>query len=180
MAEVKAQGCKVCPTSYLTHIPFIQCQSTLIPEIWLFENLTMKTRSMLWGRSNIQITKWVWLPHPFRSMSIGHPIYEIWLFKIWPQKSKDKIRAEGHTVGPPSYWLTSLLFHVNQHSHSRHTAFLKIWPWKSKVKVMGEVKVWSHKVSATSYWLRSLVNRPSQSWEAAFPKFELESVKSRS
>ena len=32
-----------------------------------------------------------------------------------------------------------------------------ILPWKFKVKVMGEVKVWSHKVSLTFYWLTSLL-----------------------
>ena len=34
-------------------------------------------------------------------------------------------------------------------------SYLKNWPWKSKSKVMGEVKVKSHNVSLTSYWLTS-------------------------
>ena len=36
----------------------------------------------------------------------------------------------------------------------RHS-YLKNWPWKSKVKIMGEVKVQSHNMSLTSYWLTS-------------------------
>ena len=46
-----------------------------------------------------------------------------------------------------------------------------ILPQKSKVKVMGEVKVWSHNVSLTFYWLASLpfhVNLPSHSWDKTF------------
>ena len=55
--------------------------------------------------------------------------------------------------------------------------FFKIWLWKSKVKVMVEVKVESHKVGVTSYWLTSLpfrVNRPFHSWDTTFFKFDLE------
>ena len=55
--------------------------------------------------------------------------------------------------------------------------------WLSKVKVMGEVKVWSHNVSLTFYRLTSLsfhVNRPSHSWDMTFSKFDLENPRSRS
>ena len=58
-----------------------------------------------------------------------------------------------------------------------------ILPWKSKVKVMAEVKVWSHNVGVTSYRLASLsfhVNRPSHSWYTAFSKFDLENPRSMS
>ena len=58
-----------------------------------------------------------------------------------------------------------------------------ILPWKSKVKVMGEVKVWSHNVSLKFYRFTSLsfhVNRPSHSWDTTFSKFDLENSKSRS
>ena len=58
--------------------------------------------------------------HPFHSMSIGPPIPNIWLFEIWPWKSKFKIMGEvkdqGHKVDPASYRLTSPLFHVNRPS----------------------------------------------------------------
>ena len=42
---------------------------------------------------------------------------------------------------------------------------------------MGEVKIWSHNVSVTFYWLTSLsfhVNWPSHSWDATFSKSDLE------
>ena len=58
-----------------------------------------------------------------------------------------------------------------------------ILPWKSKVKVMGEVKVWSHNVSLTVYRLTSLlfhVNQPSHSWDRTFSKYDLENPRSRS
>ena len=58
-----------------------------------------------------------------------------------------------------------------------------ILPWKSKVKVMGEVKVWSHNVNLTFYRLTSLyfhVNRPSHSWDMTFSKFDLENPRSMS
>ena len=48
---------------------------------------------------------------------------------------------------------------------------------------MGEVKVWSHNVSLTFYWLTSLsfhVNRPSHSWDKTFSKSDLENPRSRS
>ena len=53
---------------------------------------------------------------------------------------------------------------------------------KSKVKVMGEVKVESHKVGVTSYRLTSLsfhVNRPFHSWDTAFSNFDLANPRSR-
>ena len=90
------------------------------------------------------------------------PLQGYSFFKIWPWKSKVKVIAQGHIVGPTSYRLTSVSFHVNwpipeiQH--------FQIWPWKFNVKVMGEVKVQSYKVCHTSYRFTSLsfrVNRPS-------------------
>ena len=120
-------------------------------------------------------------------MSIGHPIHKIWLF----QKSTLKIQGQGHGWGDS--W-------KSQHGSnilSTHKPFIpcqsaipflrydfsKIWPWKSKVKVMVEIKVESHKVGVTSYWLTSLlfhVNRPCHSWDTAFSKFDLENPRSRS
>ena len=65
--------------------------------------------------SKFKVTKWVRLPIDsyLSSMSIYPPIPGICFFKIWLWKSKVKVIAQGHIVGPPSYWLTSLLFHVN-------------------------------------------------------------------
>ena len=127
--------------------------------------------------------------HPFRSMSISHPIpflrYDF--FKIWPWKSKvkvmEEVSVEIHYMGSTFYRLTSLSFHVNRPSHSWDTAFSKFWPWKSKVKVMGEVDIKSHNMGPTFYRLTSLsfhVNRLSHSWDTAFSKFDLENPRSRS
>ena len=63
-----------------------------------------------------------------------------------------------------------------------HPSF-NILPSKSKLKVMGEVKVCSHNVSLTFYWLTSLlsyVNRPSHPWDMPFSKYDLENPRSRS
>ena len=79
--------------------------------------------------------------------------------------------------------LTSLSFQVSQPSHSWVTAISIFLPWKSKVKVMGEVKVWSHNVSLAFYRLTSFsfhVNQPSHSWVTIFSKFDLENLRSRS
>ena len=41
--------------------------------------------------------------------------------------------GQSHTVGPKTYWITSLLFHVNLPSHSWDTAI-----WKSKVNIIAQ------------------------------------------
>ena len=89
-------------------------------------------RSRSWVRWTLKVTAWVQHSidsHPFNSMSIGHPIPEIWLFKIWPWKSKVKVVGEGnvesHKVNVTSYRFTSLSFHVNRPFHSWDTAFSK-------------------------------------------------------
>ena len=168
-------------------------------------------------RSKFKVTTWVQHSvnsHPFRSMSIGHPIPELRLFQNLTLKIRVKVMGEvkveshnmgptfnrltslsfhvdqasqswvttkfdlenkgskvmgeatvqSHNVGLTSYRLTSLSFYVKRASHSWVTTFLKIWPWKSRVKVMGGVTVQSHNVGLTSYRFTSLsfhVNRPS-------------------
>ena len=147
-----------------------------IPEIRLFQNLSLKT----WVQHSIE-------SHPFHSMSIGHTIHKIRLF----QNLTLEIQGQGHGWG--GHW-------KSQHGSnilSNHIPFIpcqsaipilrydffKIWPWKSKVKVMGEGNIESHKVGVTSYRLTSLsfhINRPSHSWDTAFSKFDLENPRSRS
>ena len=120
-------------------------------------------------------------------MSIGHPIPEIQLF----QNLTLKIQGQGHG------WGQSLKSQCENNILSTHILFVpcqsvipfltyiffKIWPWKSKVRVMVEVKVWSHNVSITFYRLTSFsfhVNRPSHSWDTTFSNFDLENPRSRS
>ena len=145
-------------------------------------------RSMSWKRWTLKVISWV--EHsidspPFRSMSIGHPIHKIWLFKNLTMK------IQGHGWGErwkSQHGSNVLSTHIplipcqSAIPFLRYD-FLKIWPWKSKVKVMGEGNVESHKVGVTSYRLTSLlfhVNRPFHSWDTAFSKFDLENPRSRS
>ena len=120
------------PTSYPTHIPFIPSVSQT-SHCWVkqFQYLPWKSKVKVMGEVK------VWShnvshsidSHPFRSMSIGHPIPEIRIFKIWPWKSKVKVMGEvdieSHNMGPTFYRLPSLSFHVNQPFHSYDNTFSK-------------------------------------------------------
>ena len=60
----------------------------------------------------------------------------------------------------------------------RYSIF-KIWPSKSKVKIIAQ----GHKAGITPYGLISLsfhINRPSDSWDTAISKFDVENSRSRS
>ena len=148
------------------------------------------SRSRSWVRSKFKVTTWAQHSvdsHPFPSMSIGHPIPELWLF----QNLTLKIKGQGHG------WGHSSKSHCGSSILSAHIPFIpcqsgipfpsydffKIWPWKSRVKVMGGVTVQSHNVGLTSYRLTSLsfhVNLASHSWVTTFSKFDLENQGSRS
>ena len=148
--------------------------------------------SRLWLRSQFKVTMWVQHPidsHPFCSMSIGHPIPELWLFQNLTLKIKGQGHGWGHVqshnVGLAYYRLTSLSFHVNRPSHSWDTAFSKfdLENQGSRSWLRGEVTVQSHNVGLISYRLISLsfhFNQPSHSWDTTFSKFDLENQGSRS
>ena len=115
-------------------------------------------RSRSWKRWTLIVTTWAQHSsdsHPFRSMSIGHPIHKIRLF----QKLILKIRGQGHGWGQSlksqhgSNILSTQIPFVPCQSAIPFLSynFFKIWPWKSKVKVLDEVKVECHKVVVTSY-----------------------------
>ena len=83
-------------------------------------------------RWTLKVTTWVQHSidtHPINSMSIGHPIPEIWLF----QNLTLKIQDQGHGWG--EHWKSqsgcklllthTLSFHVNRPFHSWDTAFSK-------------------------------------------------------
>ena len=129
--KVIAQGHKVGITPYqLISLSFhvnrpSHSWDTAISE-FDFEN----ARSRRKVRSKLKVTTWVQHSvnsHLFHSMWIGHPIPELWLFKIWSWKSRVKT-VQSHNVGLTSYRLTSLLFHLNRPSHSWDTAFSKFDP----------------------------------------------------
>ena len=147
-------------------------------------------RSRSWLRWTLKVTPWVQNSidaHPFRSMSICHPIPEIQFFfkfdlenpRSWSWlRSKWKLKS-GCNILP-----THMPFVPCQSAipFLRYSIF-KIWPWKSKAKVMGEVNVESHNMCPTLYRLTSLlfhVNLPSHSWDTTFSKFDLENPRSRS
>ena len=75
-----------------THIPFVPCRSALS---FLGYSYFKIRRSGSLVRSKLKVTTWVQHSvdsYPFRSMSIGHPILELWLF----QNLTLKIKGQGH------------------------------------------------------------------------------------
>ena len=101
-----------------------------IAAIWLFENLTLKiqvqghgqgTSSRSRSKSNNLST------HPFRSMSNGPPILGIHLFHNLTLNVQSQDHSSRSHSGSTSYWLTTLLFHVNRPAHSWNTAFSRSW-----------------------------------------------------
>ena len=96
------------------------------------------------------------------------------------ENPKVKLKAQDHIVGPTSYQLTSLFSMFIDPPIPEIQLFknltVKIWRLKSKVKVMGEVKVQSHKVCPISYRFISLffhVNQPSYSCNMFFQHLTL-------
>ena len=155
---VKIQG-QVGLTSYpLAHISFIACQSTL--------------PFLTYGYFEI-------CDLGFRFKSIGLSILEIQLFQHLTLKYKVKVKGEvkvqGQVRGPTSYWFTSLLFHVNQPSHSWGMAISKFT--HENIRSKSRSRVWSKfkfTVVPTSYQLSFLsfhVNQASHSWDATVSKF---------
>ena len=135
-------------------------------------------------RYKFKVTTWVQHPmdsHPFMSI---HPLilmiefFRNFTFKIQGQSHSSR-SINRHTILSPHIPFipcrSTLLF--------LRCSYLRNWPWKSKVKVMGDVKVQSHNVSLTSYWLTPLlfhVNLASHCWVTTFSKFDLENQGSRS
>ena len=138
------------------------------------------SRSRSWVRSKLKVITWVLHSvdsHPFRSMSIGHPVPELRLFQNLTLKFKGQGHAWGHS-SKSQCGSNILSTHIPFVPCQSALPFLtygifKIWPWKSRVKVMGEVTIQSHNVGLTSYRLVSLlfhVNLPSHSWVMTFFK----------
>ena len=129
-----------------THIPFGPSQSAIPFLRYDFSKFDLENpRSRLWLRSKLKAIKWVLHPidsHPFRSMSIGHPIPEIQHF----QNLTLKIQGQSHGWGESwksQHGSNILSTHIPFIPCQSAIPFLrydffKIWPWKSKVKVMGQ------------------------------------------
>ena len=143
MVEVKVQSHKVGVTSYrLTSLSFHVNRPS---HSWdtAFSKFDLENpRSRSWVRGKLKVTTWVQYfidSHLFNSMSIGHPIPEIWLF----QNLTLKIEGQGHWWG--ECWKSQsgcniLSIHIpfvpcqSALPFMRYIIF-KIWPWNSKVKV---------------------------------------------
>ena len=158
-----------------------------IPEIRLFQNLTLKIQGQGHGWESQSGCNILSTHIPFVPCQSALPFLRYSIFK----KLTLKIQVQGHERGgswKPQHGSNILSTHIPFIPCQSAIPFLrydffKIWPWKSKVKAMVEVKVHSHKVCVTSYRLTSLsfhVNRPSHSWDTAFSKFDLENPRSRS
>ena len=104
-----------------------------ILERQLFKKLTLKIQGQGHGwfqSSKSQCESNILATHiPFIPCQSGIPLLNYDFIKIWPWKSKVKVKGEvtvqSHNVGLASYRLTSLSFHVNRPYHSRDTAFSK-------------------------------------------------------
>ena len=83
-----------------THIPFIPCWWALPFLRCSYLKIDLEIpRSRV--RSKLKVITWVLHSvdsHPFRSMSIGHPVPELWLF----QNLTLKIKGQGHGWGHSS------------------------------------------------------------------------------
>ena len=114
-----------------------------IPELWLFQNLTLKIKGQGhgWGHSSkSQHGSSIISTHiPFVACQIAPPILEIQHF----QNLTLKIKGQGHGWGNSSksqcgsnFLSTRIPFVPCQSAHPflRYRIF-KIWPWKSRVKV---------------------------------------------
>ena len=105
-----------------------------IPELRLFQNLTLKIKDQGHGWGHSSKSQWgssILSTHiPFVPCQSGIPFLSYDFFKIWPWKSRVKVMSEvtlqSHNVGLTSYRFTSFSFHVNRPSHSWDTAFSKI------------------------------------------------------
>ena len=120
---------------FTTHIIFVPCQSpshsrdTVILKFDL-ENPRSRSRERSISQSGFNFLS----THiPFIPCQSVSPLQGYIFFKIWPWKSKVKVIAQDQVMGPTSYRLTSLLFHVNWPSHS-YTAFSKfdLENWRSR------------------------------------------------
>ena len=124
---------------------------------------------------------WMDDSHPFRSMSISHPIPNTKLF----QTLTLKLQGQGHGCGQrarsynrPSIILTHFFsFHINQTNNSWDGAISKFDLETSKVKVMSEVKGQGHTLCPVSNQCTSFsfhINRTNHSWDMAKTVFHLE------
>ena len=143
MGDGNVESHKVGVTSYLFTSLSFHVNRPFHSWDTLFSKFDLENpRSRSWVRGKLKVTTWVQYSinsHLFNSMSIGHPIPEIWLF----QNLTLKIQGQGHGWG--ECWESQsgcniLSIHIpfvpcqSALPFMRYSIF-KIWPWNSKVKV---------------------------------------------
>ena len=94
---------------------------------------------------------WSWMnnSHPFRTLSISHPIPAIRLFQTLILKLQGEghgvVKEQSRSVSPVSNWFASFLLHINQTNNSwdTYTAISKFDLEQSKIKslVRSRIKV---------------------------------------
>ena len=127
ISELKVESHNVGPTfSRLTSLSFHvnRASHSWVLTFSKFDLETQGSRSWVW--SQFKVTMWVWHPidsHPFRSMSIGHPIPELRLFK--QGKSEGFESCDRPIVRKRPIWvkISDVLYRV--------TLKFDGWPWKT-------------------------------------------------
>ena len=151
-----------------THVPFVPFRSALpflgysYFKIWHWKFIVY-----VMG----EVTTWVQHSvdsYPFRSMSIGHPITE--LFDLENQGSRSwwghTHTVQSHNVGLTSYRFTPLSFHVKRASHSWVTTLSKF-----DLENQGQMTVMLHKYRCIQFH-RTLngINPSSGFWDMGSAK----------
>ena len=77
-------------------------------------------------------------------MHCGHSWHMV--ISKYDHENPVEVIAQGHTVESTSYQLTFLFVPCQSVLPFLRHSYFKIWPWKFNIKVMSEVKVYSHNV----------------------------------
>ena len=121
--------------------------SLSVPEIQLFQKLTLKIQGQGHGQGQSSKSQWesniLSIHISLVTCQSALPFQRYSLFEIWPWKSKGKVKAQCHKVGITPYWLISYSFYVDRPSHSSDTAITKfgIENLKSRSWVRSKSKV---------------------------------------
>ena len=113
----------------------------------------------------LKVTTWVQHSidsHPFRSMSIGHPIPEKQLCQNLTLKIKFKVKVqvkvERHAVGVTSHRFTSLPFHVNRPPIPEILHFQNL---TLKIQGQGQITMMLHNYRSGQFYRTSNCINPS-------------------
>ena len=124
----KGQDHIVGPTTINSHPFHSMSNGPRILGIWPFHNLTLKFQGQDHSPRSHSGFNILLIPIPFGPCQSTLPFWRCSFLKFWKSKVKvmGEVKVQSHKVGPTSYWLTSLSFHVNHSPHCRDTAFSKV------------------------------------------------------